>query len=93
MIAASTFMMFFLMYHLVYEADHATFSMNRLVSSLVVGAVMAVVMLAFMSSMYEGRTTKIIVLSGAAVLAVALIAVNRGQMVIDDTRFLGRASG
>lgn len=85
MIAASTFMMFFLMYHLVYEADHATFSMHRLVSSLV--------MLAFMSSMYEGRTTKIIVLSGAAVLAVALIAVNRGQMVIEDTRFLGRASG
>jgi uncharacterized membrane protein len=54
MIATSTFIMFFLMYQLVYEADHLTFSVNRLVASLVMGAVMTVVMLGYMWSMYEG---------------------------------------
>ena len=42
MIATSTFIMFFLMYQLVYEADHAMFSVNRLVASLVMGCVMTV---------------------------------------------------
>ena len=43
--------MFFLMYQLVYEADHLTFSVNRLVASFVMGAVMTVVMLGYMWSM------------------------------------------
>ena len=54
MIATSTFIMFFLMYQLVYSTDHATFSMNRLIASLVMGCVMTVVMLGFMWSMYQG---------------------------------------
>ena len=48
MIATSTFIMFFLMYQLVYEADHLMFSVNRLVASFVMGSVMAAVMLGFM---------------------------------------------
>ena len=88
MIATSTFIMFFLMYQLVYQADHLTFSVNRLISTLVMGAVMTVVMLGFMWSMYEGKRTKIIVLAGAALLAVALLYVNRSQSLIDDTRFM-----
>ena len=88
MIAASTFIMFFLMYQLVYEIDHATFSVNRLVASLVMGCVMTVVMLGFMWSMYEGMGTKIAVLVVAGVLGVTLLFVNRGQTLIDDTRFM-----
>jgi len=34
MIAASTVLMFFLMYQLVYSIDHALFSVNRLIASL-----------------------------------------------------------
>jgi hypothetical protein len=88
MIASSTFIMFFLMYQLVYSLDHATFSRNRLVASLVMGAVMTVVMLGFMWSMYKGKTTKIAVLAGAALLAVALLLVNRSQAVITDVTFM-----
>ena len=88
MIATSTFIMFFLMYQLVYEAAHLTFSVNRLVASLVMGSVMTVVMLGFMWSMYEGQVTKIAVLAGAAVLGVALLFVNRSQSLIDDARFM-----
>ena len=88
MIATSTVIMFFLMYQLVYEADHLTFSVNRLVSSLVMGAVMTVVMLAYMWSMYEGQRLKIAVLVGGALLGVIFLSVNRAQAMIDDTRFM-----
>lgn len=88
MIATSTFIMFFLMYQLVFTVDHAQFSMNRLVASLVMGCVMTVVMLSFMWSMYEGMATKIAVLVVAALLGATLLFVNRGQALIDDVSFM-----
>jgi hypothetical protein len=88
MIATSTVIMFFLMYQLVYEADHATFSINRLVASLAMGAVMTVVMLGFMWPMYRGVATKVAVLAVALVVAVVLLAVNRGQALVGDTAFM-----
>lgn len=88
MITTSTVIMFFLMYQLVYEADHLLFSVNRLVASLVMGAVMAVVMLGFMWSMYEGKGLKTGILVGAALLAAILLFVNRGQALVEDTRFM-----
>ena len=88
MIATSTCIMFFLMYQLVYTTDHATFSVNRLVASLVMGCVMAVVMLGSMWSMYEGARAKIGVVAGALLLAAALLYVNRTQALVDDTAFM-----
>jgi hypothetical protein len=88
MIAVSTFIMFFLMYQLIYSLDHAMFSMNRLIASLVMGCVMSIVMLGFMWSMYDGVGTKVAVLAAAAVGAVALLAVNRSQALIGDTSFM-----
>ena len=88
MIVTSTIIMFFLMYQLVYDVDHATLSVNRLVASLLMGAVMTAVMLGFMWSMYEGKTLKAVVLIGAIVLAGVLLFVNRSQQLIDDTRFM-----
>ncbi len=88
MIAASTFIMFFLMYQLIYSFDHALFSLNRLVASLVMGCVMAVVMLSFMWSMYKGVATKIAVLILASLLAVILLFANRSQLLIGDVEFM-----
>jgi hypothetical protein len=88
MIVTSAVIMFFLMYQLVYEADHLMFSVNRLVASLVMGALMTVVMLGFMWSMYEGQGFKIAVLVAAAALGVVLLSINRAQTLIDDTRFM-----
>lgn len=88
MIGTSTVIMVFLMYQLVYSFDHALFSVNRLIASLVMGCVMAVVMLAFMWSMYEGRGTKITVLILAALLGALLLFVNRSQAVIGDVNFM-----
>ena len=88
MIGTSTFIMFFLMYQLVYSFDHALFSVNRLIASLVMGCVMTVVMLTFMWSSYKGRTIKITVLVLAALLGAALLFVNRGQVVVEDVTFM-----
>ncbi len=88
MIATSTVIMFFLMYQLVYSAEHAMFSINRLVSSFVMACVMAVVMLGFMWSMYKGMKTKMAVLAGAFVLGVTLLAINRSQALIGDVAFM-----
>ncbi|HEX6973192.1 MAG TPA: DUF305 domain-containing protein, partial [Vicinamibacterales bacterium] len=68
--------------------DHAMFSLNRMIASLVMGCVMSVVMLAFMWSMYPGRRLKIAVLAGATAGAVLLLAVNRNQAVVSDVSFM-----
>lgn len=88
MIAVSTVIMFFLMYQLVYQWDHATFSINRLVASLAMGCVMTAVMLGFMWSMYEGQGKKIILLSFAVIGAFALLYANRSQSLVGDTTFM-----
>lgn len=88
MIAASTFIMFFLMYQLVYSSDHLLFSTNRMIASLVMGCVMIIVMLAFMWQMYQGMQTKIAVLVLAALLGMLLLFANRSQVLIGDVDFM-----
>ncbi len=88
MIVTSTFIMIFLMYQLVYSFDHAMFSLNRLIASLVMGCVMIIVMLSFMWSMYKGVGTKIAVLVLATLFAVILLFANRSQSLIGDVDFM-----
>lgn len=88
MILTSVVIMFFLMYQLVYSSDHAMFSVNRLVASLVMGCVMTVVMLSFMWSMYAGTRAKIVVLLMATVSAATLLYINRNQVLINDISFM-----
>ena len=88
MIAVSTVLMFILMYQLVFSPEHAMFSINRLLASLIMACVMSVTMLAFMWSMYEGMAAKIAVVTVAGLLGVILLLMNRGQTLINDTRFM-----
>ncbi|MDI6835233.1 MAG: DUF305 domain-containing protein [Rhizobiaceae bacterium] len=88
MIAVSTIIMFFLMYQLVYSYDHALFSLNRFLASLLMGCVMAVIMLGFMWSMYSGRGVKITIVVIASIAAVVLFYINRNQSLVDDTTFM-----
>lgn len=88
MIGVSTVVMFFLMYQLVYSLDHAFLSLNRLIASLVMGCIMAVVMLGFMWSMYQGRRTKLAVIVAAALGAVILLTLNRSQALVADVTFM-----
>lgn len=88
MIATSTIVMFFLMYQLIYSLDHATFSINRLLASVVMGCVMTIVMLSFMWSMYQGTRIKIAVLGAAIIGTIVLLFINRNQTVIGDVAFM-----
>jgi hypothetical protein len=88
MILTSTAVMFPLMYQLVYEGDHVLFSINRLLASLVMGCVMTVIMLAFMWKMYQGQTTKMLVLAGGMLGAIVLLWVNRSQTLVGDVGFM-----
>lgn len=88
LMATTVVAMFFLMYQLIYSFDHATFSINRLVSSFVMGSVMVLIMLAFMWSMFRGMTAKVLVAAGAVVIGVATLVINRDQILIGDEDFM-----
>lgn len=88
MIAISIAIMFFLMYQLIYSLGHATFSLNRLMASLVMGCVMTLVMLGFMWSMYQGMGTKVAIVVVAALLGIILLGLNRSQALIGDVSFM-----
>ena len=88
MIAASTVIMFFLMYQLVYSAEHAMFSVNRLLAALIMGGVMTALMLSFMWKMYQPKSVKVAVLAGGLFVAGVLLVLNRSQALIDDSHFM-----
>ena len=88
MIVAATIVMFGLMYLNTYAWDHLFFSETRAYMALIMGAVMAVVMLAFMWSMYPNKTTNVsIVLGSIIVFAVSLWLV-RSQTTVDDVSYM-----
>ena len=88
MIATSTVVMFGLMYLNTYQFEHVTFSETRTWMAIVMGATMAVVMLAYMLKMYPNRRVNIgIFLGSAIVFAVALWLV-RSQVTVDDVSYM-----
>ena len=88
MIAASTVIMFGLMYLNTFAADHIWYSQTRTWMALLMGAAMTVIMLGFMWSMYRNRTANIAILvaSGAA-FAVSLWLV-RSQETVSDVSYM-----
>ena len=88
MIATSTVVMFGLMYLNTYQLDHVFFSETRAYMALVMGATMAVVMLAYMMGMYKNQRANIgIIVGGLAVFAIALWLV-RSQATVDDLSYM-----
>lgn len=88
MIAVSTLVMFSLMYLNTYELDHIFFSETRAYMALVMGAVMALVMLLFMTHMLRNRAANLgIALASAAVFAISLWLV-RSQATVDDVSYM-----
>lgn len=88
MIATSTVVMFVLMYLNVWSVDHVFFSQTRAYMSFIMGAVMAVIMLAFMLGMYaDKRMNLIIVAASVLVFAVSLFLV-RSQATVGDVAWM-----
>jgi uncharacterized protein (DUF305 family) len=88
MIAVSTVVMFGLMYLNTYALDHVFFSETRAWMALVMGAAMALVMLAFMTHMLDRKGWNVgIALASMLVFAVALWLV-RSQATVDQVSYM-----
>lgn len=88
MVAPSTVVMFGLMYLNTYQLDHVFFSETRAYMALVMGATMAIIMLAYMMGMYKNQRANIGIIGGSlAVFAMALWLV-RSQAAIDDVSYM-----
>ena len=88
MIATSTVVMLVLMYLNTYQRDHLQFSETRTYMALMMGAAMAIVMLAFMRKMYPNQRLNMAIIAGSAgVFAIALWLV-RSQATVDDVSYM-----
>ena len=88
MIATSTIVMFGLMYLNTYQFDHVYFSETRAYMALVMGATMAVVMLAFMLGMYKNPRVNVGILGGSVVVFAVALWLVRSQATVDDVSYV-----
>lgn len=88
MIITSTVVMFGLMYLNTWAVDHVYYSQTRTWMALLMGAVMAMIMLGFMWSMYRNRKANVAILLGSlAVFAISLWLV-RSQETVSDIAYM-----
>ena len=88
MIATSTIIMYGLMYLNTFALDHIFFSETRLYMALYMGAVMAVVMLAFMWGMYKNTAMNIAILVLSGVVFAGSLFLVRSQATIADVSWM-----
>lgn len=88
MIATSTVVMFGLMYLNTYEFAHVSFSETRAYMALLMGATMAVIMLAFMSSMYKSKLVNLGIFAGSAAVFVLSLWLVRSQSTVADVSYM-----
>lgn len=88
MILVSTLVMYGLMYLNTYELAHVHFSQTRAWMALVMGAAMAIVMLAFMTGMYKNRRANAGIFAGAALLFAVSLWLVRSQSTVDDVSYM-----
>ncbi|MBP1846245.1 uncharacterized protein (DUF305 family) [Rhizobium petrolearium] len=88
MISTSTVVMFGLMYLNTYQLDHVFFSETRAYMALVMGAVMAIIMLAFMLQMYKNRMANTAIFIGSVVVFAAALFLVRSQTTVDDVSYM-----
>ncbi len=88
MIATSTLVMFGLMYLNTYALEHVTFSQTRAWMALMMGATMAVVMLAFMLHMYQRKGLNLAIFALSAVLFSASLWLVRSQNTVGDVSWM-----
>jgi len=88
MIATSTGIMYGLMYLNTYALDHVFFSQTRFWMALLMGATMAVIMLAFMWGMYKNRRTNGLIVAGSALVFAAALFLVRSQATVGDASWM-----
>jgi len=88
MIGTSTAVMLGLMYLNTYQLDHIFFSETRLYMALVMGAAMAVIMLAFMQQMYDNRRANLAIYASSILIFVLALWLVRSQRTVADVSWM-----
>lgn len=88
MIATSTVVMFGLMYLNTYLWTHVFWSETRAYMAVLMGATMAIIMLAYMLSMYSSKTVNAAIFIGAIVVFAASLWLVRSQVTVGDTSYM-----
>ncbi|MCB0032541.1 MAG: DUF305 domain-containing protein [Anaerolineales bacterium] len=89
MIGTSMVAMFFLMYLHSYQLlDHAWFSETRLFMTLIMGAAMMVIMLAFMLNMYGNSKANIAIFIGSGVMLLLAVWLVRSQVTVSGVDYM-----
>lgn len=88
MIGAGTIIMFALMYLNTYSLDHLFFSQTRAYMAIVMGATMAIVMLAFMWDMYPDKAVNTGILIGSVIAFGMALWLVRSQTTVDNVAYM-----
>lgn len=89
MIGTSMVAMFFLMYLNSYDIlGHAWFSETRLFMTLIMGAAMMMIMLAFMLGMYKNSKVNMAIFLGAGLMLLSAVWLVRSQMTVTTVDYM-----
>ena len=88
MIVTSTIVMFILMFLNTYALDHVYFSETRAYMALVMGATMAVIMLAFMLGMYKNMALNAAIFIGSILVFAGALFLVRSQVTVDQVSYM-----
>ena len=88
MILTSTVVMFILMYLNTYAWEHVFYSETRTYMAIMMGATMAVIMLAFMLGMYSDRRVNIAILAGSVIVFALTLWLVRSQVTVSGESYM-----
>ena len=88
MIVTSTLVMFVLMYLNTYLFSQVFFSETRTYMAIMMGAAMALIMLAFMLAMYKNTRLNVAIFAGAVVVFGVSLWLVRSQVTVGDTSYM-----
>ena len=88
MILTSTVVMFILMYLNTYAWEHVFFSETRAYMAIMMGATMAVIMLAYMLGMYSNRSLNLAILVGAGIVFALTLWLVRSQVTVSGPSYM-----
>ena len=88
MIATASVFMYLTMYLHTYAWDHVFFSETRLYMNLLMTAVMMLVMLWFMRSMYTDKKINLYIIGGSVLVFTVSLFLLRSQVYVDDVDYM-----
>ncbi|WP_394582257.1 DUF305 domain-containing protein [Cytobacillus firmus] len=88
MVIVSTIVMFIFKYFSTFQLDHVFFSETRAYMALLMGATMAIIMLAFMRNMLKNRKLNAGIAAGSLVVFIASLFLLRSQTTVDDADYM-----